>query len=132
MAISSRHVGPQTDSADGIRRAQLGWLGIEPREEEMALHRSLSMRQYGRSKEYAERVDIWLRRLLEANARTGVYPTQPLFLLLATRWREVCRHLAPLGLLAYGTYRSSPLAAGTGGLGSRAKLLIRAGLRLAP
>ena len=131
-AVGLRHTSVQTNSADRVRRTQLRWLGVEPSDEEMALHRSLSLRQYEMSPGYADRVDTWLCRLLEANARCGVYQNESLFSTLATRWREVCRHLAPLGLWAYGRYRRSSLAAGTGGLGSRTKLLIRAGLRLAP
>ena len=130
-SIGSAASARQVASADKVRETQIRRLGIEPSDADMALHRSLSLHRFEMSSEYLDRAEEWLRRLLEANTRKGIYPQTQFLSIVGARWREACRFCTPMGMSAYLRFRNSPLSAAGTDLGARAKLLIRAGLRLA-
>jgi glycosyltransferase involved in cell wall biosynthesis len=126
-ALSARQVA----SADRVRETQIRRLGIEPSEADMALHRSLSLHRFETSYDYLDRAERWLRRLLEANAKKGIYAQAQFRSVLGMRWREACRYLTPMGIGAYSRFRRSPLSAAGTALDARARLLLRAVLRRA-
>jgi glycosyltransferase involved in cell wall biosynthesis len=130
-SIGSASSARQVASADRVRETQIRRLGIEPSEADLALHRSLSVHRFERSYDYLDRAEHWLRRLLEANGKTGIYPQAELRSVLGMRWREACRYLTPMGIGAYCRFRRSPLSAAGTALDARARLLLRAVLRLA-
>jgi hypothetical protein len=120
----------QRNFADQVRYKQLLWLGMTPSSADLGLHTSISYREYEKSKEYADRAEEWLKRLLQANDEMKIYPSAAFFDALAERWREICANLTVFGLWAYNRFSESPLAKAKFGLYNRARLLARSGLRI--
>lgn len=80
------HRGDQEDAAGRVRRSLLSALGIEPTEEEFAVHQALSTCRICGDRTLFARADRWLCLLREANMARRVYDVLALDQVLAGRW----------------------------------------------
>lgn len=104
-----------------VKREKLDWhmkeissrllrlLGIEPSDEEMALHRYIE-RLEAPPADVLRRSRAWLLRIEAANRRTEVYSSQAMAYAVAERWFSVC--YANAGLAALSIYLSGPVRPG--------------------
>jgi len=98
-----------------IQRRLLEKMGVQPTPEEMEIHISLHKSRFEQSRDYVDRVENWLRKLIEANGETGYHNPGALASVLGERWNAVCAAQTELGLWAWRRYVTSPLrTAGSG------------------
>ena len=99
-------------SADLIRLRWLQQAGVKATDEEMILHRQLSL---GRvplplSVAYIEKIHAWLMKIRDANMSADTFPEVELLKELSDRWFWICNQSTPLGLTAVLHYFRSPLS----------------------
>lgn len=99
----------QISTADRVRSAQLCNLGINPSDEELYIHRSISLWQFETDRLFVEKVEKWLSKLIDTNTETKVYPELALSSVLRERWFEVCDAVTALGPWVLKKYFLSPL-----------------------
>ena len=80
----------QDEWGNRVRREAIRALGIEPSREDIELHLSLCRRGFRKSRDYVNRVEDWLCRLLDANERSRVLDTDTLAQVLFECWCPVC------------------------------------------
>jgi len=100
----------QQGDADRTRLRQLNAMGLDPGEDEVAVHRIVSeLKGVPPTRELVLRIEGWLGRLKEANARSGTYPEPHFSLLLGSRWLSACIMASSLGAWTWGRFFRSPL-----------------------
>jgi glycosyltransferase involved in cell wall biosynthesis len=92
-----------------IQRRLLEKMGVEPSPDEMDIHVSLHKSRFERSRDYVDRVEQWLCKLIEGNRATGYHEPEALAVVLQERWNAVCSAQTALGFWAWRTYISSPI-----------------------
>jgi len=108
---AGRHdAGGQRISANCVRLAQLRGLGIEPAEEELALHERLARWELEGSKRFVEDAGKWLMKLKAANDRCALYPEPSFSKVLGDRWFHVCHAATGLGPWAWKVFFNLPVA----------------------
>ncbi len=82
-----------------IGESNLKRLGIEPTEEEVWLHRNVGRAGSRRCKSLDELklAENWLKKLLQANEKQGIYDPSAFKKVLDLVWFRVCFNAAPLG-----------------------------------
>lgn len=100
----------QQVDADRTRLRQLNALGMHPTSDEVAIHRIVSeLRGIQPTRELVLRIDGWLGKLKEANAKSEIYPEPHFSLLLGSRWLSACILASSLGAWTWGRFFRSPL-----------------------
>jgi glycosyltransferase involved in cell wall biosynthesis len=128
--IVRKYESEKLASARQVRKNQLEYLGISPRQEELNLHQALSTWQFESTVDFLNATEAWLARLLSANEKTKRYDHGALARVLGTRWAAVCAGATQLGLRTARTFLGSPLSAETGqSWKDVVKLLIKCGIR---
>jgi len=78
-----------------ILASQLRALEVPCSAEELDLHFSVGMYEYGYDREYVQKAELWFKKLLEANRRLKIYKEAALFNVLRKHWFRLCiSHLA--------------------------------------
>ena len=80
-----------------ILLSQLLELKVDFNEQEADLHFSIGMYEYGRDREYINRVERWFKKLAEANRRANVYREPALLNVLRKHWVRLCISRIALG-----------------------------------
>lgn len=80
-----------------ILASQLRDLKVDFSEQELELHFSIGMYEYGRDREYVESAERWFKKLAEANARVGIYKEQAFLSVLRKHWFRLCISRLTLG-----------------------------------
>jgi glycosyltransferase involved in cell wall biosynthesis len=96
--------------ARNIRLQQLQSLGLEPTEDEINLHESISMWQLEGDRDWVKKVGAWLVKLKSINLKNRKYPSSAFARVVGDYWFAVCTRNARLGLWAYKTFVASPVA----------------------
>lgn len=109
LQVGQSYSEDQQSSADLIRRNQIENLGVRPTEEELSLHRSISMWRIEASREFILRAGAWLCKLVEANCKTSNYPEPAFSRVLGERWYWICSAAAALGMWTWRAFWRSPL-----------------------
>jgi glycosyltransferase involved in cell wall biosynthesis len=112
--VVNKHEGKKLESAQLVRLAQLGCLGIRPTEEEMRLHQALSGWEFEPTADFLGATHAWLLKLMNANKVVGVYPQMQFREMLGQRWSAVCVAATHLGLWTLLMFWRSPLRVGAG------------------
>jgi len=112
--VVQKHEAEKLASARLVRLAQLEYLGIQPTEEELALHQALSTWQFQATSAFINASLAWLHKLKAANDVAGIYPEPVLLRVLGQRWFALCAMATPLGLWTLKTFQRTPLSAGAG------------------
>lgn len=107
--VSKRHSEEQNFTAERVRAAQLCTLGIYPSDEELYIHRSISLLQFETDRLFVENVEEWFCKLINTNMESKVYSESALFSVLCDRWFEVCDAVTELGPWTLKKYFLSPL-----------------------
>jgi hypothetical protein len=107
--IGQLHNDEQIESAGKVRLGQLCNLGITTSAEELKMHQSISQWQFETDREYVEKTETWLCKLMDANRGAKVYPEMAFSAVLCERWFEVCDALTELGPWLFKKFMSSPL-----------------------
>jgi glycosyltransferase involved in cell wall biosynthesis len=124
--ISEAKKTEQRYAADRVRAHQLKSFGIEPSQEELALHGNIASYGLAGERHFAEKAAAWLSRLRGLNAKNGIYGEPEFSEELAERWYKLCKKSSRLGLWMWKRYHSSDLAGiGTMSAGRRMDLFIR-------
>jgi glycosyltransferase involved in cell wall biosynthesis len=92
-----------------IHRQAIGALGIEMSDEESMIHESLHTSTFEVSRDYVNRVEEWLCKLMDANEIHKVYESNALAGVLYERWHYVCSNAVSLGLWVCVKFRKSRL-----------------------
>ncbi len=100
------------DQAMALIRRQLWQLGLRPDVEEIAFHRWVGLGEGMKSLKDLERVERWLKALLDANAKTRIHPLDALRKAAAFVWFRVCMNSSALGLRVLWRYWRSGLGKG--------------------
>lgn len=117
-------------SARQVRKDQLEYLGISPRQEELNLHQALSTWQFEATVDFLDATQAWLSRLLAANETAKRYDHGALSRVLGDRWAAVCAGATHLGLRTARTFLGSPLSTEAGlSWKDLVKLCIKCGIR---
>lgn len=107
--VSKLYNEEQIYTAGRVRLAQLCNLGINPSDEELYIHRSVSLWQFETDRLFVENVEKWFCKLINTNMGTKVYPESALLSVLCERWFEVCDAVTALGPWILKKYFFSPL-----------------------
>jgi glycosyltransferase involved in cell wall biosynthesis len=107
--------------AKQIRQQQLEELGVQPTEDEINVHESISTWQVDGDQDWVKKIEAWLVKLKSTNLRNERYPKGAFAHVLADYWFATCTRNARLGLWSYKTFFDSPLAADSK-LGARRRL----------
>ncbi len=127
--VSETHAAKQRACADRIRRRWLSALGIEPTPAEETLHYDVGHASGAGADGHLDRVERWVRRLLEGNRRTRLLSETALRRVLAERWEAAGRFVAGQGRWTGGRLFSSSLTAELGSTPLERLLLLRTGMR---
>ena len=92
-----------------VHKQAMKVLGIEPSDAELELHLSLHALRFHRSREYVERVEAWLCKLLDANNAAKAFHPEALSRVVFEFWRYVCAADCELGLWIWRKFRKSEL-----------------------
>ena len=112
-SIGSLHSDAKEYSADRIRLRWLQCIGLSPTDDEIYLHRELSLGVVPEpiSMIFLERAHAWLLKIRTANAVNKVFPEPEFTEELSERWFEVCNKSVSCGHSVVNLYFSSPLSA---------------------
>lgn len=112
-SIGSNQYDAKQKSADRIRLRWLQSMGLSPTDDEIHLHRELSlgMAPDPVSMKFLERAHAWLLKIRTANAVTKVFPEPELSEELSERWFVICNKSVSCGHSIMNLYFSSPLSA---------------------
>lgn len=100
----------QQGDADRTRLRQLNAMGMEPGDDEVAVHRIVSeLKGIQPTRELVLQLEGWLGKLKEANATSGIYPEPHFSLLLGSRWFSACIMASSLGAWTWDRFFRSPL-----------------------
>ncbi|GFE58490.1 glycosyltransferase family 2 protein [Geobacter sp. AOG1] len=91
----------QQASADKVRMRLLNKLGIEPVDDELALHSALSMWRVSADLQTLQNAHDWLSKLVLANVASGLFPQKAFERIIARRWYQTCLLSTTLGFDAY-------------------------------
>ncbi len=108
--VSKRHNEEQIFNAARVRLSQLYNLGIFPSDEEIYIHRSISLLCLETDRLFVENVEKWIFKLMNINMETKIYPELTFSEVLCERWFEVCDAVTELGPWALKKYLFSPLS----------------------
>lgn len=90
-----------------IQQPMLNRLGLQANSDEREAHQIISFASYdGIDFELLQRVDRWLRKLLEANTRTKLYDDAAFRMALGDAWFRLCYACSGDGTLAIRQYMS--------------------------
>ena len=109
--VTSKFESEVANRANLVQRQALVALGMQPSDAEMELHLSLHKSSFERSRDYVERVDAWLCRIMVANMDRPTYDVDALAAVLFERWVAVCAAEYGLGLWMLSKFKKSPLYA---------------------
>lgn len=109
--LGSKYTGEQQKTAYQVRLKQLHNMGIEPTTAEMDLHQSIGTGNFIIERDFVEKAEFWLMKILMVNNKRCVYPEKTLTRVVAQKWFTVCRSSVCLGLWVYFAYVNSPLSA---------------------
>jgi glycosyltransferase involved in cell wall biosynthesis len=88
--VGARHRKEQEASSRHIRLAQMRHLGIQPTEQEVNLHQSLSRWEFSATWEFLCETRAWLSKLSKANMSAQHYPQAWFRTVLSRCWADVC------------------------------------------
>lgn len=111
-SIGSLEPDSKQHSADKIRLRWLNSIGLHPTEEEMILHRQLSLGlvPIQVSIEFLEQSHTWLLKIIYANRVTQTFPEPELAEELSSRWFLICNRSTALGPTVIVRFLNSPLS----------------------
>lgn len=108
--LTQQHLQKQLVLAGRVQAAQIARLGLQPTDDEFAVHQLIGQWMPEPSRAFVDRAEAWLSRLAAANRERAVYPEPEFARLLAERWLKVCRVMTHEGRWAWQRFRSSPLS----------------------
>lgn len=86
-SISSNRRELQQNNADRVRFKLLKELGIDPTDEEAALHRQIANYEHATTLEYFQRAEGWLTRLWQSNHKRKLFPEEGFTTVIKKKWR---------------------------------------------
>lgn len=98
----------QREYADRVRERMLKNLGISPTPEQLELHARISPEQPG-GRDFLQKAFAWLDSLLEANGRSGYFPSTAFEASLKDKIKRLCL-VADESFGAWRLFMASPLA----------------------
>lgn len=101
-----------------IHEKAIRLLGIEPSEAELELHLSLHTSDFEKSRDYVDRVENWLLKLLEANRKNRVRSEKAFAGVLFEVWRGLFSGMPELGMWMLRKFTRSEICR----LGSKSSL----------
>lgn len=104
------HNTNQKSTSCDVRRRQLSQLGITPTEQEILLHNSISECMGVVDIQELDRVEGWLRRIMEVNAQSDFHEERALQTILSDQWLQLCLNSTYLGVRGFMKCISSPIA----------------------
>ena len=122
--VSHRHRDAQIATADKVRCIHLRSLGIEPTEEEAAIHIEFLSFRFEGNLERAQRAADWMTKLAGRIQQCLAIPEKALYDELEAQWYGVCGAAARDGFAAYRLFSTHPMGA-RADLKYKAKLLWR-------
>lgn len=100
----------QDNLSRNIRKIQIENLGIDPTIEEVEIHERVRGFDFDYTREFIEKVDIWLCKIRNANAQKNIYSEPELSKVLFQKWYKLCyRAIKRLGGWAMGKFWRSDL-----------------------
>lgn len=106
---ASAHVAEKAACVQQVRLEQLLRLGMTPSPGDMETHRAVASLEVPSCREWVERVEEWLQRLLRAGLKSGIYDAKALGRVLYDRWLKTCLVTSGLGLWTWRRHGQSPL-----------------------
>jgi len=111
---TSTRAGVQRDLADKVRLRQLEALGVDATEMQLQLHLGLCNWSAPLVASRANEVEQWLKRLLDANAASGIYEIGAFRAEILTRFRRVCRMISVHGENGWSYWHRASVLRGNG------------------
>ena len=108
--VSSVYCTNKIDSATRIRLKQLLYMGVNPCDDEMSIHKDISLWRYSSDRVFIEKALEWLCKLEYANNISNVYPEPVFAKVLAERWFKICEVASIKGFVALHKFINSPLS----------------------
>lgn len=109
-SIGQSYSNDQKKYADQIRYRQLReFLMLTPTEDELKLHSSISVMNFGTEKDYLNAVNRWLLKIWTANDKTKHFEESALFAELTKRWYYACNKATNNKLKTWKQFQASPL-----------------------
>ncbi|MBP2677392.1 MAG: glycosyl transferase family 2 [Deltaproteobacteria bacterium] len=124
-SVSFRKSEEQVEAARAVIREQIGWLGIAPTEEEVALHGEVSQGKWRREGKFLLGVLEWMEKLKRGNDSKGVFPEPAFSAALEERWYAACAAAKGLGWWTWKTFRKASFAC-RGGIGWKRRFRLAA------
>lgn len=126
-SVTKTKVDLLAENLNAISRRALLELGITPSEAEIKLHRYIEWLGQSGEQDVLQASNLWLRKILAANDKMGIYDKTTLRHAAAERWFAVCYANSRQGLLALRHFVTGPLGAGGAvSVAQYAKLIVKA------
>lgn len=104
---SSTQKEKQIQAVNEIRSSLLSELGISATPDELSFHKRRIVAKGESLKDFFKRKSNWLRKLVEANQKTKIYPENIFQKGIAREWLETCYANTKLGLSTLSEFQSS-------------------------
>ncbi|MBA5607589.1 glycosyltransferase family 2 protein [Duganella sp. FT3S] len=101
-----------TTQLNAISARALGQIGLTPSPDELTLHRYLEWLGSNSDPTVFDAANAWLRKIMAANERTGLYERAALHQAAAERWLALCHANARFGFRAMVAFFQGPMAIG--------------------
>lgn len=110
--VGTAHLDEQTRFADIVRYRQVEKFGLVIEPQESDIHCKISTGRFEVNKEFVEKAEKWLIRLLKRNEKIHLYPEAEFSQVLGEMWFRVCNGARGLGLWVWEKHRNSCLSCG--------------------
>ena len=108
-SVSKKNSSEQAEISNKIRSKLLKDLGISATTAELDIHRRFVRPDYFNSKEFINKLEIWLNKILSANKKASIYEQDSLVKIISSRWLNACNSNANLGFWVIKKFWQSPL-----------------------
>ncbi len=108
-SICNTHGKTQRQIAEKIRTRELKNLNINPNKDELLLHQSLKKPKKYSKEEYFNKLEKWLKKLIDANQKTQYYNHDSFIYIIKKRWLNVCYANTDLGCWVLRRYYQGTL-----------------------
>jgi len=110
QSVSSAHRSIQETNTCRIIRQAFEKTGIQPGDEEIMVFRQVAYSHFKADKQFVQKAESILLRLLAANSRTHFLPDDALKKFVFEKWFHLCYNTTGLGRWAYDCFYRSPLS----------------------
>ena len=108
-SVSKKNSSEQAENSNKVRSKLLKDLGMSATTAELDIHRRFVRPDYFNSKEFINKLEIWLNKILSANKKTSIYKQESLIKIISSRWLNACDTNANLGFWVIKKFWQSPL-----------------------